>query len=273
MKFQLSIITISLFSLALTACGAGGGRDLGGGGLFCPADQYKSLFKVPKNAEVVTEDPTELGSLDLGEYRFRSAEFMHVKKIEPKNNRRWIMFQVNESADGRGGRDTRRYCARGVQTRDPSFVSEAPGLEEMTVGEGNKVDFSPRLWGFSYNSQKLMLEEPYCTDGTSSCDISEKTFAGKLEPGEFEDASAVLEAYSEVKIVKLKKSKESSVQRYMILARSVYNDENGVENIDVLRVIYQHLTPEQLEAEKEAEEEDQDSDDTDEDLSAGEPED
>jgi hypothetical protein len=40
---------------------------------------------VPKNAEVITENPEELGSLDLGDYEMRTAEYLHVKKIEPNN--------------------------------------------------------------------------------------------------------------------------------------------------------------------------------------------
>jgi hypothetical protein len=251
MKRWFELLVVVCLCGFLSACGAGGGRDLGGGGFFCPANQYKALFKVPKNAEVITENPEELGSLDLGDYEMRTAEYLHVKKIEPNNNRRWVMFQINESDDGNGTRNTRRYCARGVQTQDASFISESPGIETMTVGEGNKVDFSPRVWGFSYNSEKLMLEQPYCKDGSSSCEISEKTsFAGKLEPGDFADATDVLAEHSEIKVVKLNKPKESSTQRYMILARTVYTDNQGIENIEVLRIVYNFSEPELVETEE-----------------------
>lgn len=247
------LISSIAFCLILTACGAGGGRNLGGGGLFCPAGQYKTLFAVPKKAEVVSEDADELGQLELGDYKLRNAEYLHVKKVEPDNNRRWIMFQVNESVDENDNRRTRRYCARGVQTEDESFVSEAPGIDTMTVGEGNKVDFSPRVWGFQYNSEKLLLEHPYCKDGSEACEISEKTsFSGKLEPGDFEDASAVLKAFGdEIKIVKLNKPKAKSAQRYQILLRSVYTDEDGFENIVVLRLSYLFSAPDEAEEDDE----------------------
>ncbi|NQZ01608.1 MAG: hypothetical protein HRT45_13175 [Bdellovibrionales bacterium] len=250
MKNLSEFILISTMSLTLLACGAQGGRDLGGGGRYCPADQYKELFKVPKKAEVVTENAGELGTLDLGDYDMTSAEFIHVKKVEPNNNRRWTMFQVNENVDAAGNTRTSRYCARGVQTQDESFLSEAPGIEKMSVGEGDKIDFSPRLWGFQYNSEKLLLEQPYCNDGSSSCEISEKTsFASKLEPGDYDDASEVLEDFGdEVKVVKLYKGKkENAIQRYLILGRSVFVDDDGVENIRVLRVTYYFTSQEDLE--------------------------
>jgi hypothetical protein len=57
--------------------------------------------------------------------------------------------------------------------------------------------------------------------------LKKTSFAGKLEPGDFADATDVLAEHSEIKVVKLNKPKESSTQRYMILARTVYTDKPG----------------------------------------------
>lgn len=254
-----SVIGIILAYLFVTACGAGGGRDLGGGGRYCEADQVASTYDVPSGGEILEDNATNLDALPEGEYNFVSAEYLYVKKVDPANARRWIMLQVNETLGANDTPQSSRYCARGLKVSDPSFGSEVSGIRSMTVGQepiepdvtvgaltipartARKVDFEPSNWGFFYNQDKLMIEAPFCDDRSTDCSANQKnSFSGKVEQGKFtEPVETFLSFAEDIRIIHFEGS-----SRYSIVAKTDYK-EDGKDVTQVLRIVYGFKAPEE----------------------------
>jgi len=156
------------------------------------------------------------------------------------------MLQITESVFNEKP-VTSLYCARGILPEDDSFGTEVVGIQSMTVGSG-KIDFQPRVWGFSYSKRQLKVLPPYCAEDDDDCEESQKSsFAQKVGVDEFANVGDVYESYStEFKVVEM--NKEENL--YEVIASSTF-EQDGKEITQILKVTYKLIPPASEEVTKE----------------------
>lgn len=204
---QFLKLSFLLFStIVLTLGCSGGGRNLGGGGQYCNLNSFNSLKGVPETAqEIAVFKPSEnKGSLEevftgenfpLGTYEMQSAQFLYVHKVDPSNQRRWIMTQISETVDsvkteirndGKTYYKNSRSCAGGYRVSDPSYQASISGIRDFTVGEDKKVLLDQTtIWGYQWDSKTNMIQEIF-QETDPDTGQSKNTWAKPEESGKYQ---------------------------------------------------------------------------------------
>ncbi len=187
----ICFVFLALFFVA--ACSGGSGRNLGGGGRYCPLTSLSDFgnlaagstelarYDLEKNVGT-PEEVISAAHLPGGTYVLDSAEFLYVRKEDPTNARRWVTTQLREEIDAvamqRQKRSTgdegeriyksSRYCVGGYGIDDPSYEAAMEGLTKLQVSAGNKIEFEVTSWGYYYDSSQKVIRPLYVETDAST---------------------------------------------------------------------------------------------------------
>lgn len=166
-------LTVIGSAFLFAACGGGSGRNLGGGGLYCNANQAEA-FVIPTTAQKISFSPEEDGpQIPAGTYVYDRADFLYVNKADLSSTRNWLIIQTTENNYALQENKTPTsgpYCVRGLLPSTPDFSKSAEGVSQMTVSEDGSISYQFKQYTLTWNSMEQKLSTGTSVLGEDSQD-------------------------------------------------------------------------------------------------------